>query len=104
MEKEVKNEILDAINTFATGVDKRFDAVDKRFDIIESRLDDLTEEVRQIKTDIKSIRERLDEIEEKLEGSIRMSKDDSDAISGDVIDLRRRVEFLENQVREMQAS
>jgi len=97
MEKGEKNEILDAINTFAISVDKRLNT-------IESRLDDLTEEVRQTKVQIKDIWTKLEDIEERLEKAIGMPKEDSDAISGDVLDLRQRVEFLENQVREMQAS
>jgi len=38
MDKNDKNEILSAINTFAESVDRRFESIDQRFDRMEGRI------------------------------------------------------------------
>ncbi|MBU2578171.1 hypothetical protein KKA69_05105 [Patescibacteria group bacterium] len=83
-------------------VDTRFDAVDKRFDGIDNRLDGIESEIRQIRVEINQIWNKLEEIEKKLERISQTSKEDVNAISGDVLDLKQRVEFLEKQVKKFQ--
>ena len=52
----------------------------------------------------KNIRNKLDEIEERFKEISRMSKEDTDIMASDVFDLKQRVEFLENKVKELQAA
>jgi len=107
MDKEIeptKNEILEAINHFSIGVDKRFDGVDKRFDKIEMQITDLTEEVRQMRLEIKQIWKKLEEIEQRLDKISKTSKEDTGVLASDVLSLRKRVDFLENQVQKLQTS
>lgn len=86
-------------------VDKRFEQVDKRFDKIEAEIVGLREEMheqfRQLRLEIKQIWNKLEEIEQKLGKISQTSKEDADALASDVFDLRQRVEFLENQIKEL---
>ena len=86
------------------GVDKRFDKVESRLDSIEVGLDNIEGEVRQMRIEIKQIWNKLEEIEQKLKEISKTTKEDADAIASDVIDLRRRVEFLENQIKKIQTT
>ena len=111
MDKETKNEFENLARMIQIGfdetakkieVDKRFEQVDKRFDKIEAELVDIKEEISQMRNEIKQIWNKLEEIEQKLEKISRTSKEDVDAIAGDVLGLRQKIEFLENQVMELQ--
>lgn len=111
MDKETKNEFENLARMIQTGfdetakkieVDKRFELVDKRFDDIEAQIADVKEEIRQMRMEIKQIWNKLEEIEQKLERISQTSKEDVDAIASDILDLRQRIGFLENQIKEMQ--
>ncbi len=57
-----------------------------------------------LREEIRKIWIKLGEIDEKIERVSRMAREDVDAMAGDVIDLRQRVDFLENKVKELQAA
>ncbi|MBI4692005.1 MAG: hypothetical protein HY773_00970 [Candidatus Terrybacteria bacterium] len=111
MDKETKNEFENLARMIQIGfdetakkvdVDKRFEQVDKRFDKIEAELTDIKGEIYQMRAEIKQIWNKLEEIEQKLERISQTSKEDVDAIASDVLDLKQRIGFLENQIKEIQ--
>ncbi len=71
--------------------------------MLEKRLDgkisqvhlELSGQLRMIEIDIKDIKERLTRLEKR-------TIEDADATAKDVLELRRRIEALENKVRELQ--
>ena len=77
--------------------------MNKRFDAVESQIRDLREEVKLIRIEMKHIWNKLDEIERKLETVSGTSREDTDAIAGDVFDLRRRIEIMEEQIKEIKS-
>jgi len=50
------NDVLEAVNTFSTKVDERFDKVDERFDKVEGRLGSLEGDVSSLKGDVAHIK------------------------------------------------
>ena len=100
----VKEEIKEEVEGLAQIVAKGFEQVDKRFDNIEIRLSNLEDEVRQMRAEIKQIWNKLEEIEQKVEKISKIAKEDMDAIASDILNLRQRIEFLENQVKKMQTA
>ncbi|KKW17529.1 MAG: hypothetical protein UY58_C0002G0015 [Candidatus Magasanikbacteria bacterium GW2011_GWA2_50_22] len=63
---------------------------DKKFDSIEARLFEIQNE--------------LQDIRKSLEALERRTKEDADAVSQDIIELRKRVDFLEAQVQQLQTA
>ena len=104
LETNLRTEFDGRIDKLAQITARGFEQVDKRFDSLEVQIVEIKEDVRQIRNEIKQIWNKLDEIEQRLEQISKTSKEDADAIASDVLDLRRRVEFLENQIKEMQSA
>jgi len=57
--ESTKQEILEAIHTFAGSVDQRFDQVDKRFDRLETEIGSMEQEMGSMKQRIGSIEARM---------------------------------------------
>lgn len=102
MDKEIKQEF----ENLARMVKGEFDNVHQKFDSAHKEIQDLREEMheqfRQLRFEIKQIWSKLEEIEQKLGRISQTSKEDADALAGDVFDLRQRVEFLESQIKKLQ--
>ena len=112
------NDIMEFMQAFAENVDKKFEQVDKRFEQVDKRFEqidshfeqsdtrlgrletvtsEILSELRYIKNEIKDIKIRLDKLEKR-------TLEDADAAAHDIIQLRDRVETLENQVRQLQGA
>lgn len=78
----------DEFNEFKNGVDKRFDRIEQRLDNIESELHSINVELADIKF-------RLDRLEKQVQ-------EDSIAYVNDILELRQRVQMLEQQVKQLQ--
>ncbi|MDD2758537.1 MAG: hypothetical protein PHD72_04180 [Patescibacteria group bacterium] len=107
------NDVLEAINDFAektedrfnkmddrfNKMDGRFNKVDDRFILLEQKVDqnhlELLGYIRMIETELKDIKERLTRLEKR-------TIEDADAAAKDVLELRHRVEVLEEKVRQLQ--
>jgi len=85
----------DEFKEFKIGVDKRFDRVDERFDRVELRLDNIESELHSINSELADIKFRLDRLEKQV-------KEDSGAYVSDILELRKRVQVLEQQVKQLQ--
>jgi len=83
---------------------ERFAKVDERFDKVEAEINEIKEDTHQIKVEVKQIWNKLDEIEKRLDKLSQTSKEDVDAIIGDVLNLKQRVDFLESQIKELEAA
>ena len=57
-----------------------------------------------MRAEIKQIWNKLEEIEQKVEKISKIAKEDMDAIASDILNLRQRIEFLENQVKKIQTA
>ncbi|MDP3245195.1 MAG: hypothetical protein Q8M83_06095 [bacterium] len=63
----------------------------------EKRFDSIDASLFEIRQELQSIRERLDALDLR-------TKEDADAEMQDILELRRRVELLEKQIRQLQLS
>ncbi len=100
MDQETKRE-FEAL----TGVIKEsFELVDRRFDSIEEKVENLQQDVSWIKTELRSVDEKLNNLESQLTLLQKSAKEDIDIFAKDIIELRRRVEMLEKQVRQFSPS
>lgn len=52
-------DVLDAMQLFATSVDKRFDLVDQKFERVDERLDALEQEMRAVKREQREMRAEM---------------------------------------------
>ncbi len=85
-----------ALEKRVENLEQRFASLEQKVGSLEQKIDDALSELR---SELRSIRERLDVIEERLGRVEKMAKEDTDALSKDFIDLRRRVEILERTVK-----
>jgi chromosome segregation ATPase len=90
----VLKESFDAVGIKFQKIDDKFDKIDERFDRIDERFDNVESELSYIKVEIKTIKDRLDKLSDRVfEGETTNGSD--------ILDLRKRVEFLENKVKEL---
>ncbi|OGF20823.1 hypothetical protein A2316_01815 [Candidatus Falkowbacteria bacterium RIFOXYB2_FULL_38_15] len=88
---------FDSIDERFNVVDQRFEAVDKRFEKIENRLDSIESRLVEIQRDIQSLRHQLEGLEKR-------TKEDTDALANDVVEFCKRLDVLEKQAKQLQAS
>jgi chromosome segregation ATPase len=97
---------LDGVDKRSDGVDARLDGMDKKIEdgfeeiavMVKEGFNDVTSSIREmlkrldvLEREIAAIKQRLDIIEEKLDAIERLS----------LIDHRRRIEYLEAEVRHL---
>ena len=107
-EQPTNKDILDAIQFYAQAMDKRFDGVDGRLDKIENRMDNLENKMNSLENrmdnleaKISSIQTELDTIKTKLDQAIKTETEDTGAISGNYLDLAKRVKIVEEQLEQL---
>lgn len=109
MDKEIKQEFENLgkeFENFARIVKEEFDNVHKEFDNVHKEISELrtemNEQFHQLRLEIKDIWNKLGELEEKIDAAMKFSKEDIDAMAGDIFGIKKRVEFLENQLKGLQ--
>lgn len=90
-------EILEAIGDLAIQIDRRFAQVDQRFDYIEQRLDNMSARLDMMEKDLADIKVRLANLE-------KHTIEDADALAKDVIKLKERVSWLEDQIKQLRVA
>ncbi|OGH88283.1 MAG: hypothetical protein A3J93_02065 [Candidatus Magasanikbacteria bacterium RIFOXYC2_FULL_42_28] len=104
--KEVSNnEILEAMELFAKSVDRRFDELKGELSAeiksVKGELSEFKSEMASalayIHSELKLINRQLDQLEQRIIG-------DEDAAAKDILELRKRVDFLERQVKQLQVA
>ena len=100
MDQETKREF----ETLTGVIKESFELVDRRFDSIEEKVENLQQDVSWIKTELRSVDEKLNNLESQLTLLQKSAKEDIDIFAKDIIELRRRVEMLEKQVRQFSPS
>src|SRR3989339_789473 len=89
-------DILEAINTFSTHVDKRFDGVDERLDMVEGRLDKVEGRLDKVDGRLDKVDGRLDKVDGRLDKveSTMVTKEYLDEklsdLRGDLVVLTRK--------------
>ena len=90
------NDVLEAVNLFATNVDKRFDCVENELKVLENKMDGGFASVR---SELDGVKNDLLERINKLDNT---TKQDTDVIVRDYLDIKIRVKKLEQQVQQLQ--
>ena len=90
------NDVLEAVNLFATNVDKRFDGVENELKVLENKMDGGFASVR---SELDGVKNDLLERINKLDNT---TKQDTDVIVRDYLDIKIRVKKLEQQVQQLQ--
>jgi predicted nucleic acid-binding Zn-ribbon protein len=86
-DKTTKTEILHAINTFATSVEKRFDSVENRLSSVEDRLAGVEDRLAGVEGRLTGVEGRLTGVEGNLEKlGTRVSKIESQMVTKDYLD------------------
>jgi len=101
MDQEIKKEfeglakiIKEGFDQTATKAELEQMATKDDLKRVEDRLDSIDSNIAKIQSDLEDIRQKLDNI------SLR-TKDDDDAVVKDIFALRRRVDALETQIKQM---
>lgn len=103
------DDVMAAMNKFATHVDERFDRLEARMSSLEERVTFLEERMsdieRRMEDGFTTVNVRLKRIEEdintlriKIENLAKRTLEDSDAQGKDVVLLIKRVDILERKV------
>jgi predicted nuclease with TOPRIM domain len=81
-------------------LDKRMDGMEKRMDGMDKRMENGFAEILgrldRIEADLDEVKSRLARLEQKVQ-------EEGTMYAGEVVDLRKRVSILEQQVKQMQA-
>ena len=88
-----------AVNDFSTRVDERFEKMDERFDRMESKFEN---RFNRLENAIGEIRNELDEIKRRLDMIEKRTREDSNALAEVVVDLRKRLNIAERNIKELQ--
>lgn len=80
-----------------TGVEGRISGVENRLTGVENRLDSLEQSFARFEVELKDVKEALRRLE-------KMVKEDTDALAGEVDNLRARVAVLEKKFNQLQSS
>ncbi len=100
------SDVLEAVQTFAESVEERFRGVGERFDRVDERFDRVEGDIERLRSEMHDEFARLwreiDDIKQCLKRVEDRTKEDSDAAAGDILELRERVEAVEQQVRQLQ--
>lgn len=97
---------------FGKVMDKRFDdfeqAIDKKFSLVVERLDFLEGKINDLEQKMNFrfslVEAELEDIKKDLKAYAKRDKEDSDALSKDVIKLQKRVSTLEQQIKKLKAA
>lgn len=105
-------------------IDQRFDKIDQHLEKADQRFDELfsfladnmvtKQEFGEFKSEMYNFRDEangrldaisreLDEIKKRLDALERRTIEDADAAANDILELRHRVEYLEEQFKRLQA-
>jgi len=95
-EEITHQDILEAVNKFATSVDKRFDGVDKRFDGVDKRFDGLESRVTKIEATMVT-KDYLDDKLGDLKGDIVILMRKEDRKLQYLIDILHKRKVISDQ-------
>lgn len=105
-EKSTKNQIEELARITANGfltmqkqMDERFDGVDQQFIGINSRLDVIESDIASIKSEMRRMWQKIDELEKQVKAVNQRAIEDEDAILKEIIKIKKRLEYLEKEVR-----
>ncbi len=96
------------IDDLAAMIRDQFLHQDERLELLTSEVGKLRIEMREgfarIDQELRSIKERLREIEARLPRVEQRTLEDADALAHDVVDLKKRVNFLEKAVARLKSA
>jgi predicted nuclease with TOPRIM domain len=100
--KVIEQNITPALEQMATKEDLK--SLQKQIDHVENQMatkDDLKEMEERLNSKIAAVQSELEDIRQKLDTLSLRTKEDDDSVIKDIFALRRRVDELETQVKQM---
>ena len=114
MDQEIKKEFDDLAVIIKDSFGEMENKVAARFDDLESRMatkDDLKnletrmdEKFGSLGSEIFQIQQELKDIKKSIEALAKRTLEDANVLAKDVLELRRRVDFLEKQIQKFQTA
>jgi len=97
--KPTIGDVLDAVNTFATSVDKRFDNVDRRFERVETDIFGMKQDLNILKKEMVGVKTDIVNMRSDLMTEIDRFAVSNQRLDTEVISLRSRCDRIEGYKR-----
>ncbi len=103
-QEDLKNIGLEVGKVIEQNITPTLDSLQSQIDHVENQMatkDDLKEMEERLNSKIAAIQSELEDIRQKLNTVSLRTKDDDDSVVKDIFALRRRIDALETQVKQM---